>query len=183
MACKSSGVPEKSVPRKGGAASPITAPAAASCESPNATSNSNALKGIIRPRPVRAPVYWPLADEKEWSMAQVPDITADSQVARIFEWRRGFNAIHLIDLGVHLGLFRALAEAPGQDAAALASKLGLQTHYVTVWCKTAYGLELLDADEQSRYKLAPHMDSILASATHPRYLGGYVRLGTEVAAE
>jgi SAM-dependent methyltransferase len=27
------------------------------------------------------------------------------------------------------------------------------------------------------------MDAILASATHPRYLGGYVRLGTEVAAE
>jgi SAM-dependent methyltransferase len=116
-------------------------------------------------------------------MAQGNEITADSQVARIFEWRRGFNAIHLIDLGVHLGLFRALAESPGQEAAALASKLGLQPHYVGVWCKTAYGLELLDADEQGRYRLAPHMDAILASATHPRYLGGYVRLGTEVAAE
>lgn len=111
------------------------------------------------------------------------DITADSQVARIFEWRRGFNAIHLIDLGVHLGLFRALAESPDQDAGALAAKLGLQAHYVGVWCKTAYGLALLDADEQERYRLAPHMESILASATHPRYLGGYVRLGTEVAAE
>ncbi|HWA11487.1 MAG TPA: class I SAM-dependent methyltransferase [Burkholderiales bacterium] len=116
-------------------------------------------------------------------MAQGNDITADSQVARIFEWRRGFNAIHLIDLGVHLGLFRALAESPGQEAAALASKLGLQPHYVGVWCRTAYGLELLDADEQGRFRLAPHMDAILASATHPRYLGGYVRLGTEVAAE
>lgn len=117
-------------------------------------------------------------------MEQTPqDITADSQVARIFEWRRGFNAIHLIDLGVHLGLFRSLAETPGQDADALAGKLGLQPHYVGVWCKTAYGLELLDADEQERYRLAPHMDAILASATHPRYLGGYVRLGTEVAAE
>ena len=40
-------------------------------------------------------------------------ITADSQVARIFEWRRGFNTIHLIDLGVHLGLFRELVQTPG----------------------------------------------------------------------
>src|SRR6267378_117262 len=38
------------------------------------------------------------------------EITADSQVARIFEWRRGFNTIHLIDVGVHLGLFQALVE-------------------------------------------------------------------------
>ena len=109
--------------------------------------------------------------------------TADEQVARIFEWRRGFNTIHLIDLGVHLGLFRALAGRPGQGAADLAVHLNLHAPYVEVWCKTAYGLELLDADDAGRYRLAPHMDAILASPTHPRYLGGYVRLGTEVAAE
>jgi SAM-dependent methyltransferase len=34
-----------------------------------------------------------------------------------------------------------------------------------------------------KYRLAPHFDSILASPAHPRYLGGYVRLGTEVAAD
>jgi len=112
-----------------------------------------------------------------------PGLTADAQVARIFEWRRGFNTIHLIDLGVHLGVFRALAETPGQDAAELAAKLKLHGPYLEVWCKTAYGLELLDADAAGKYRLAPHMDSILASPTHPRYLGGYVRLGTEVAAE
>lgn len=110
-------------------------------------------------------------------------ITADAQVARIFEWRRGFNTIHLIDLGVHLGFFQALAKAPGLTGADLAGKLALHAPYVEVWCRTAYGLEILDADEQGRYRLAPHMESILASPTHPRYLGGYVRLGTEVAAE
>ena len=52
----------------------------------------------------------------------VTQITADSQVARIFEWRRGFNTIHLIDLGVHLGLFRALAHTPGLDGAELAAR-------------------------------------------------------------
>jgi SAM-dependent methyltransferase len=111
------------------------------------------------------------------------EITADSQVARIFEWRRGFNTIHLIDLGVHLGLFRTLAQTPGLHGAELASQLGLHAPYVEVWCKTAYGLEILDADAAGKYRLAPHFDAILASPTHPRYLGGYVRLGTEVAAD
>jgi hypothetical protein len=111
------------------------------------------------------------------------EITADSQVARIFEWRRGFNTIHLIDIGVHLGLFQALVEKPGLTGRDLAERLGLHAPYVEVWCKTAYGLEILDADNAGSFKLAPYFDLILASPTHPRYLGGYVRLGTEVAAE
>lgn len=111
------------------------------------------------------------------------EITADSQVARIFEWRRGFNTIHLIDVGIRVGLFKSLAEAPGVTGKELAERLGLHPPFVETWCKTAYGMELLDADEALRYRLAPYFDSILASPTHPRYLGGYVRLGTEVAAE
>jgi len=110
-------------------------------------------------------------------------ITADSQVARIFEWRRGFNTIHLIDVGIRVGLFKSLAEAPGVTGKELAERLGLHPPFVETWCKTAYGMELLDADEALRYRLAPHFDSILANPTHPRYLGGYVRLGTDVAAE
>ncbi|HVY05593.1 MAG TPA: class I SAM-dependent methyltransferase [Burkholderiales bacterium] len=110
-------------------------------------------------------------------------VSADAQVAKIFEWRRGFNTIHLIDLGVHLGLFQALAQNPGQSGAELAARLDLHVPYVEVWCRTAYGLEILDADAGGKFRLAPHFDAILASPTHPRYLGGYVRLGTEVAAD
>ncbi len=112
-----------------------------------------------------------------------PALTADEQVARIFEWRRGFNNIHLIDTGVELGLFRALAEAPGLTAEALAARLELKPHHVRTWCWTAHGQALLDADEESRFRLAPHLDAILANAGHPRYLGGYAQLGTRVAAE
>src|SRR4249920_3060441 len=114
---------------------------------------------------------------------QSKEITADSQVARIFEWRRGFNTIHLIDVGIRAGLFRTLTESPGVGASELATRLGLHAPYVETWCRTAYGMELLDADDGPRYRLAPFFDSILAAPTHPRYLGGYVRLGTEVAAE
>ena len=110
-------------------------------------------------------------------------ISADSQVARIFEWRRGFNTIHLIDLGLKSGLFRALAESPDSTAEAVAEKLSLHPPYVKTWLWTAHGLALVDADDAGGFRLAPYMDQILASPTHPRYLGGYVQLGTQVAAD
>jgi SAM-dependent methyltransferase len=112
-----------------------------------------------------------------------PGITADTQTARIFEWRRGFNTIYLLDLGVKLGLFKALAEKPGSSAGELAAALGLHLPYVETWCRTSYGMEVLDADAGERYRLAPHMENILANTGHPRYLGGFVRLGTDFAAD
>lgn len=112
-----------------------------------------------------------------------PATTADSQVARLFAWRRGFNAMHLIDLGIRLGLFRSLAEAPAATAHALAERLGLYAPYVEVWCMTAYSFELLDADDKRRFRLAPYVNEILANPAHPRYLGGYVQLGTQFATD
>jgi SAM-dependent methyltransferase len=112
-----------------------------------------------------------------------PEVTADSQVARLFAWRRGFNAMHLIDLGVRLGLFKAFADTPDVTAGHVADRLGLHAPYVDVWCTTAYSFELLDADEERRFRLAPFVHDILANPAHPRYLGGYVRLGTAFATE
>jgi len=111
------------------------------------------------------------------------EITADTQVAKVFEWRRGFNAMHLIDLGVQLGLFKAIAEQPDTTPAQIATELGLHEPYVANWCTTAYSFGLLEGTEERAFQLAPFMDEILASSGHPRYLGGYVRLGTEFATE
>lgn len=111
------------------------------------------------------------------------EISADSQVAKIFAWRRGFNAMHLIDLGIRLGLFKAFAETPDASARSVAERLGLHPPYVEVWCTTAYGFELLDGDESRRFRLAPYVNDILANPAHPRYLGGYVQLGTQFATE
>jgi SAM-dependent methyltransferase len=111
------------------------------------------------------------------------DLTADSQAARIFAWRRGFNAMHLIDLGIRLDLFKAIAEPPGATARSVAERLGLHVPYVSAWCTTACSFELLDVDEEQRFRLAPHMNEILANSGHPRYLGGYVQLGTQFATE
>jgi SAM-dependent methyltransferase len=112
-----------------------------------------------------------------------PEISVDEQVARIFTWRRGFNAVFLIDIGVELGLFKALAEKPGRTSAQIAADLKLHSPYVDVWCMTAFGLGLLDADEQRQFRLTAHMDKILASPGHPRDLTGYIRLGTAFMTE
>lgn len=115
--------------------------------------------------------------------------SADEQVSRIFGWRRGFNAMHLIDLGTRLGLFKALAAGPAQTAEEMARVLGLHAPYVRTWCTTAFSFELLEADDgdqnepDARFRLAPHIDAMLGNETHPRYLGGYVRLGAEFATE
>jgi SAM-dependent methyltransferase len=113
----------------------------------------------------------------------IPAPTADSQVTRIFEWRRGFNAMHLIDIGIRLGLFRALAETPHADPQSLASQLGLHAPYVKVWCTTAYSFGLLEAEGETRFRLAPFVNDILANPSHPRYLGGYVQLGTRFSTD
>lgn len=109
------------------------------------------------------------------------ELTAESQVARIFEWRRGFNAMHLIDIGVQLGVFKALAETPGATPTQIARRLGLHAPYLEVWCTTAYSFALLEGEEDRRFRLAPFIDEVLASPRNPRYLGGYVQLGAEFA--
>jgi SAM-dependent methyltransferase len=116
-------------------------------------------------------------------MSAPSEITVDTQVAKIFEWRRGFNAMHLVDLGVRLGLFGAFARAPGATPGEVAQTLGLHAPYVETWCTTAYSFGLLDGEADRRFRLAPFMDVILANPAHPRYLGGYVRLGTEFATD
>ncbi len=108
--------------------------------------------------------------------------TPEELSARVFAWRRGFNALHLIDLGLQLGLFEALARTPGLSSDALAAQLGLHPPYVRIWCTTAYSLALLEADGDA-LRLAPHVDTVLADPRHPRHLGGYVQLGTQFATD
>lgn len=108
--------------------------------------------------------------------------TPEELSARLFAWRRGFNAMHLIDLGLQLGLFDALAREPGISSDVLAERLGLHAPYVRTWCTTAHSLALLEADGDA-LRLAPHVDVVLAQPSHPRYLGAYVQLGTQFATD
>lgn len=110
-------------------------------------------------------------------------ITAETQVAKIFEWRRGFNAMHLVDLGIQLGLFKAFAQVPDSVPETIAARLNLHAPYVSAWCTTAYAFGLLEAHADRAFRLGPFLEEILAKPDHPRYLGGYVQLGTQFATD
>jgi len=95
------------------------------------------------------------------------EISAESQMARFSDFHKGFKAIHLINIGAKLGIFQALNEAKGGiTVPELASKLGLYEPYLKLWCQTAYCFEILDCDNQRRFKFQPFVDQILGDETH-----------------
>jgi SAM-dependent methyltransferase len=105
--------------------------------------------------------------------------TRADQIAKVFSYLRGLHATHYMDVGVRMGLFRALAErsrTPDQ----LAADLGLHPPYVRVFCEMGHHLELLDRQEDV-YRLAPEMDRLLASPGDTFYLGGFPRVHLTVA--
>jgi len=97
------------------------------------------------------------------------EISAGSQWAKIRNFEKGFFATHLINIGTKLGLFEALYEAKnGMTIPDLASKLELHEPYLKIWCQTAYHLEILDCDNQGRFRLQPFLDEILGDKSHYR---------------
>jgi SAM-dependent methyltransferase len=109
----------------------------------------------------------------------MPPPTRSEQIARVFGYLRGLHATHYLDLGVRMGLFRALAEKPRRPDA-LAKALGLHPPYVHAFCEMGHHLEVLDKDGDV-YRLAPEMDRLLASPEDPFYLGGFPRVHVAVA--
>ena len=95
------------------------------------------------------------------------DINAKTQMAKIRSFEKGFMATHLINLGAELGIFTALNEnKEGLTVSALAVKLNLHEPYLKIWCQTAYHFEIIDADDQGRFKLQPFIDEILGDKTN-----------------
>src|SRR5262249_39908074 len=77
------------------------------------------------------------------------------------------QAAHVIATGLQLGLFAQLASRPqGVTYQALAHETGYHAPYVRVWCSTAYHYHLLEVDDRGRYRLAPHMESLLDERTN-----------------
>lgn len=108
-----------------------------------------------------------------------PEVTPEEQTDLMWDYLKGYHAVHLIDIGVELGLFARIASEGPITAAALAAGLGLHPPYVEVWCRTAYAYRLLDGDgAPPRFRLAPHFDTILVDRRHPRHLAPYVRGAT-----
>lgn len=97
------------------------------------------------------------------------EVDARSQWAKIRNFEKGFYATHLMNIGAKLGIFEALYEAKeGMTIADLASKLKLHEPYLKVWCQTAYYFEILDRDDQGRFRLQPFLDEVLGDKSNYR---------------
>lgn len=97
------------------------------------------------------------------------EITVGSQWAKVRSFEKGFFATHLMNLGAKLGVFEALYEAKeGMTIPDLASKLKLHEPYLKILCQTAYHYEILDCDNQGRFRLEPFLDEILGDRSHYR---------------
>ena len=78
-----------------------------------------------------------------------------------------------MEIGLRFGLFEEIAKHPqGIKADDFAMKMGYDPLYTQVWCRSAYGAEVLDLGEQQTFKLAPHMETLLLDIGSPGYLCG-----------
>jgi predicted O-methyltransferase YrrM len=110
-------------------------------------------------------------------LAELPSLkqkTIKDHVLTIERHLAGYYATWILDIGLKAGLFDAIAKAtsasgakPAISVEELSWQLGLTPLYVEVWCRAAYGLELLDVDESSGYRLAPGIKNVLLDSTHP----------------
>lgn len=84
----------------------------------------------------------------------------------------GYVSHRTIALGLRSGMIGALpSTGDGLSARELAEALALDPFYVAVWCRASVAAGVCD-DEGERYRLAPHMATLLLDTTSPAYVGG-----------
>ncbi len=112
------------------------------------------------------------------------DFTLEEQRAKLQAYEKGFFAVHLMKIGIELGLFSALrSHEEGATAGDLAADLRLHEPYVAGWCRTAYHMEILDCDGEDRFRLAPYMDALLADRENPYNYGPNIHMRVYHSAE
>lgn len=107
-----------------------------------------------------------------------------SQTAKILSFNKGFLATYLINIGNETGIFEALKNnKKGLTVNELATKLPLYEPYVKVWCNTAYFFEILDYDNENRFKFQPFLDKILGDKSDFRNMLSFINLMISVFGE
>ena len=100
---------------------------------------------------------------------------AEALAGRIFS--TGVGAVELCTayLGIHLGLYRSLADSPGTSAA-LADRIGCDERYLREWLTAQAVAGLLTAagpdPASAEFALAEGTYEVLVDETSPTYLGG-----------
>ncbi len=93
------------------------------------------------------------------------------RILDLYRIKQGELLSAVIHVGTRLGLWRALADAPGVDAAELARATGLHERWVREWLCAVAAADLVDHDG-GRFSLAPELTSILVDETHPAHMAG-----------
>lgn len=102
--------------------------------------------------------------------AHTPPIT--NQAKSLLSHAAGYASHRTVAIGLRTGLIDTLAEhADGLTPEELAGRTGLDGFYVGVWCRSALSAGLCSR-EDDRFRLAPHMDTLLLDQHSPAYVGG-----------
>ena len=98
--------------------------------------------------------------------------TIKEQAPQLLQHLAGYVSHRTVSTGLRSGIIAALADDGGGRAPdQLADDLGLDPYYVDVWCRAALGAGVCEREDE-RYRLAPHMATLLLDEGSPAYLGG-----------
>ncbi len=114
--------------------------------------------------------------------------TADPDALKLFSFQvfsklEGAVTAGMIHLGDQLGLYRALADAPGPlTSAELAEVTGLHERWVREWLYNQAAARLVAHDGGERFWLTPEATAVLADPSHPAFgMGMFHRLPQSMA--
>lgn len=99
--------------------------------------------------------------------------TIKDQAAVLLPHMAGYVGHRTVTIGLRQGLIALLAQHPeGLTADEIATELGLDRFYVSVWARAARAAGCCERSDGERVRLAPHMDTLLLDPMSPAYLGG-----------
>lgn len=96
--------------------------------------------------------------------------TVAEQAGKLLSQVAGYVGVRTIEIGLRFGLIREIAGHPdGIAPEVLAKETGLDPFYVEVWCRSAFGAEVLESAGDGAYRLAPHIRTVLLDPDSPTY--------------
>jgi SAM-dependent methyltransferase len=98
------------------------------------------------------------------------------QAEKVRDYILGNQATWIAVIGLETGLFKTLSDRSkkGVSADALSKDMGFDLGAVRAWCRSAYAYGFLEWEEESGYRLGPHMEELLLKPDHPAYQGGQI---------
>jgi len=98
------------------------------------------------------------------------------QAEKVRGYILGNQAAWIAAIGLKTGLFRAVSarSEKGVSEDALSKDTGFDLRAVRAWCRSAYAFGFLEWEQESVYRLGPHMEELLLKPDHPAYQGGQI---------